>query len=194
VDLVLICGDFQALRTPFDLACMAVPDKYKHMGDFSDYYHGRVKAPYPTIFIGGNHEASNYLWELYHGGWVADNIYYLGNAGVICYNGLRIGGLSGIFNSQHYNQGHYERLPYDRSQQRSIYHVRGYDVDKLMQIQQPMDIFLSHDWPRGIERFGDLGALLRVKKYFYGEVSVAFAFAMMDRVAHPSVFYLFDRL
>jgi hypothetical protein len=70
--------------------------------------------------------------------------------------------------------------------------VRGYDVEKLMQIQQPMDIFLSHDWPRGIERFGDLRALLRVKKYFYGEVSVAFA--MMDRVAHPSVFYLFDRL
>jgi hypothetical protein len=22
-------------------------------------------APYPTIFIGGNHEASNYLWELW---------------------------------------------------------------------------------------------------------------------------------
>lgn len=170
---------------------MAVPDKYKHMGDFSDYYHGRVKAPYPTIFIGGNHEASNYLWELYHGGWVAENIYYLGNAGVICYNGLRIGGLSGIFNSQHYNQGHYEQPPYDRSQLRSIYHVRGYDVDKLMQIQQPMDIFLSHDWPRGIERFGDLGALLRVKKYFYGEVSVALA--VVDKSLLNSAFFLFAR-
>jgi lariat debranching enzyme len=25
-------------------------------------------APYPTLFIGGNHEACNYLWELYYGG------------------------------------------------------------------------------------------------------------------------------
>jgi len=31
-----------------------------------------------TIFIGGNHEASNYLQELPYGGWVAHNIYYLG--------------------------------------------------------------------------------------------------------------------
>ncbi|KAI8331848.1 lariat debranching enzyme, C-terminal domain-containing protein [Chlamydoabsidia padenii] len=170
VDLVLICGDFQALRNRGDLQCMAVPDKYKQMGDFHAYYDGRAKAPYPTIFIGGNHEASNYLWELYHGGWVADNIYYLGNAGVIQYNGVRIGGLSGIYNAQHYHKGHYEKAPYDKSQLRSIYHVREYNVNKLLQIKQPMDIFLSHDWPRGIERFGDLKSLLRFKKYFYNEV------------------------
>ena len=47
--------------------------------------------------VGGNHEASNYLWELYYGGWVAPNIYYLGHAGVVHFGGLRIGGLSGIF-------------------------------------------------------------------------------------------------
>lgn len=33
-----------------------------------------------------------------------------------------------------------------------------------------MDIFLSHDWPRGVERYGDLNSLLLVKKYFYQEV------------------------
>lgn len=31
-----------------------------------------------TVFIGGNHEASNHLQELPYGGWVAPNIYYLG--------------------------------------------------------------------------------------------------------------------
>lgn len=46
-----------------------------------------------TIFIGGNHEASNYLQELPYGGWVAPNIYYLGRAGVVKYGGIRIGGL-----------------------------------------------------------------------------------------------------
>jgi lariat debranching enzyme len=34
VDLLLICGDFQATRDSTDLQTMAVPEKYKHMGDF----------------------------------------------------------------------------------------------------------------------------------------------------------------
>lgn len=42
------------------------------------YYSGEKKAPILTIFIGGNHEASNYLQELPYGGWVAPNIYYMG--------------------------------------------------------------------------------------------------------------------
>ncbi len=43
---------------------MACPVKYRHMGDFNDYYTGASVAPVPTIFIGGNHEASNLLQEL----------------------------------------------------------------------------------------------------------------------------------
>ncbi|KAG1444840.1 hypothetical protein G6F55_012184 [Rhizopus delemar] len=156
VDLVLICGDFQALRNESDLACMAVPDKFKTMGTFWKYYSGQARAPYPTIFIGGNHEASNYLWELYHGGWVCDNIYYLGCAGVINFGGLRIGGLSGIYKQNDYHIGHHETVPYNSSEMRSIYHVREYDVRKLLQVQEPIDIFLSHDWPKGIERYGDV--------------------------------------
>ena len=54
--------------------------------------------------VGGNHEAMNYLWELYYGGWVAPNIYYLGHAGVVKFGGIRIGGVSGIFNGGHYKQ------------------------------------------------------------------------------------------
>jgi hypothetical protein len=42
------------------------------------YYSGEKKAPVLTVFIGGNHEASNYLQELPYGGWVAPDIYYLG--------------------------------------------------------------------------------------------------------------------
>ena len=29
------------------------------------YYTGEKKAPVLTLVIGGNHEASNYMWELY---------------------------------------------------------------------------------------------------------------------------------
>ena len=42
------------------------------------YYSGEKTAPVLTVFIGGNHEASNYLQELPYGGWVAPKIYYLG--------------------------------------------------------------------------------------------------------------------
>ena len=72
------------MRNEDDLACMSVPDKYKSMGTFfkvrsltshvafvaalttalRQYYTGEAVAPYPTIFVGGNHEASNHLWEV----------------------------------------------------------------------------------------------------------------------------------
>lgn len=34
IDLLLCCGDFQAVRNEDDLTCMSVPDKYKVMGTF----------------------------------------------------------------------------------------------------------------------------------------------------------------
>ena len=63
VDLLLCCGDFQATRNLADLKCMAVPDKFKDMCSFYKYYSATPEkvAPVLTIFIGGNHEASNYL-------------------------------------------------------------------------------------------------------------------------------------
>jgi lariat debranching enzyme len=54
-------------------------------------------APVLTLFIGGNHEATNHLHELYYGGWAAPNIYFLGYSGVVTFRGLRIAGVSGIF-------------------------------------------------------------------------------------------------
>ncbi|XP_057459066.1 lariat debranching enzyme [Lotus japonicus] len=170
IDLLLCCGDFQAVRNENDLKSLNVLPKYREMKSFWKYYSGLEVAPYPTIFIGGNHEASNYLWELYYGGWVAPNIYYLGAAGVVRFGNIRIGGLSGIFNGRHYNLGHFERPPYDQSTIRSVYHVREYDVQKLNQVQEPIDIFLSHDWPVRITDYGDWEELVRKKSYFKQEI------------------------
>ncbi|KAJ2957021.1 hypothetical protein NQZ79_g7202 [Umbelopsis isabellina] len=171
IDLVLICGDFQAIRNVADLECMAVPPKYRQLGTFHKYYSGSKVVPYPTVFIGGNHEASNYLWELYYGGWAAQNLYFLGWGGVINFGGVRIAGSSGIFKGNHYRCGHYEKAPYSSSDLRSIYHVRQYDIRKLGLLRQPIDIMLTHDWPRGVEQYGDVQKLLRVKKYFRQEVA-----------------------
>ncbi|GAA6231725.1 lariat debranching enzyme [Lates japonicus] len=170
VDLLLCCGDFQAVRNEGDMKCMAVPAKYRMMQTFYKYYSGEKKAPVLTIFIGGNHEASNHLQELPYGGWVAPNIYYLGYAGVIRYKGIRIGGLSGIFKSRDYRKGHHEFPPYNPDTLRSVYHIRNIEVFKLKQIQMPIDIFMSHDWPRGIYYYGSTGELLRKKKFLRQEV------------------------
>ncbi|KAK7804282.1 hypothetical protein U0070_006673 [Myodes glareolus] len=181
VDVLLCCGDFQAVRNEADLCCMAVPPKYRHMQTFYRYYSGEKKAPVLTIFIGGNHEASNHLQELPYGGWVAPNIYYLGLAGVVKYRGVRIGGISGIFKSHDYRKGHFECPPYNSSTIRSIYHVRNIEVYKLKQVcekifflffklKQPIDIFLSHDWPRSIYHYGNKKQLLKTKSFFRQEV------------------------
>ncbi|TPX75082.1 hypothetical protein CcCBS67573_g03647 [Chytriomyces confervae] len=175
IDLLIICGDFQSLRNYGDLDQMAVPEKHKKLGIFHEYYSGKKTAPILTVFIGGNHEGSNYLWELYHGslslGWVCPNIYFLGFAGVVNFGGLRIAGLTGIFDPKHYNLGYHEVIPLNREQCRSIYHVRRYNEYRVSQLTNPIDIFVSHDWPRGIYHYGDKKRLLSVKSFFEHEVN-----------------------
>jgi len=170
VDLLICCGDFQAVRNLVDLHSMACPIKFLSMNSFYKYYSGEKKAPVLTLFVGGNHEASNHLQEIYHGGWVAPNIYYLGGSGVVNFGGIRIAGISGIYKSGDYRKGIYERIPYDRGSIRSVFHTREVDTFKLAQVSGPIDVFISHDWPRGVTRFGDERSLLRRKPFFREEV------------------------
>lgn len=136
----------------------------------SRYYSGEKEAPILTLFIGGNHEASNYLQELPYGGWVAKNIYYMGYAGVVNVNGLRIGGISGIFKHFDYQKGHHECPPYSEDTKRSVYHVRQFDVWRMKHLSGNLDICISHDWPRGIYHHGDTRELVRSKPFFAGEI------------------------
>ncbi|VUC29196.1 unnamed protein product [Clonostachys rosea] len=172
LDLLIICGDFQAVRNESDLNCMSVPRRYRQLGDFHKYYSQRTRAPVLTIVIGGNHEASNYLFELYHGGWLAPNIYYMGTAGVIRYGPWRIAGLSGIYSRPDYRSPHHERLPYDRDGIKSIYHVREYDVEKLLRVTGHVDIGLTHDWPAWVELCGDYEDLYTSKPHFLASAKI----------------------
>jgi hypothetical protein len=69
----------------------------------------------------GNCESSHALdpfyWYLsslrsYHGGWLAPKIYYLGGAGCVKVNGVRIAGASGIYNRGHDQLGE-SQYPYN---------------------------------------------------------------------------------
>tara|TARA_B110001452_G_C15236869_1_gene428255 strand:+ start:1468 stop:2790 length:1323 start_codon:yes stop_codon:yes gene_type:complete len=170
VDLLLICGDFQAVRNQADLATMACPPKYRAMQTFYKYYSGEAVAPVLTIFIGGNHEANSHNWELYHGGWVAPNIYFLGYAGVVNVGGVRIAGVSGIYNSRHFHMGHFEKPPYDDDSLRSAYHVRELEVLRMLQLRQPIDVFLSHDWPTNVGVHGNMQQLISKKRHLGDEL------------------------
>lgn len=183
-DLLLICGDFQAARSENDLSFMSVPPKYKLMGDFRDYFLGHKKAPILTIFIGGNHEASNYMWELRWGGWVTENIWYMGTEGVIRVKSdndksgvdsfcLRIGGVSGIYSEHDFRRAELDRScsQLDLRDYRTVYHYRQASFERLFQLNtdsntSPIDVFLSHDWPQGIWNYGDLTWLLSKKPFF----------------------------
>lgn len=171
IDLLICCGDFQSLRSTADYHSFAVPPKYHDLGSFHAYYTGEKVAPILTIFVGGNHEASQPLQELYYGGWVAPNMYYLGAAGVVNYRGVRIGGLSGIYKPYDYTQSRFEVPPFDRSTMRSIYHYRNVETYRLKCLSKSrLDIMISHDWPQGIEQHGDTEGLLRRKPFFRQEV------------------------
>ncbi|ETS85341.1 hypothetical protein PFICI_03366 [Pestalotiopsis fici W106-1] len=187
VDLLIIGGDFQAVRNAADLTVMSVPVKYRELGDFPEYYSGHATAPIPTIFIGGNHEASSHLWELYYGGWVAPNIYYLGFANVLRFGPIRIAGMSGIWKGFDYNKPHNERLPFNQDDIKGFYHVREIDVRKLLLLREQVDVGLSHDWPRAVERHGDERALWRMKPDFRQE-------SLDGTLGNPAATYVMDRL
>lgn len=174
VELLLICGDFQAIRNSTDLQTLSVPNKYLQMGDFFKYYLGEKKAPVLTLFVGGNHECSLYLRELQYGGWVAPNIYYLGEFGVVWYRGLRISGISGIWNSRSFSEAISSKpprysLPYLDHTLKSIYHVKPKNHLKLL-LSGPSDIVMGHDWPQWVWQWGDSKQLLRHKPFFQDDM------------------------
>lgn len=45
------------------------------------------------------------------------------------------------------------------------------DIEQLKNRGPPIDIFISHDWPLGIEQYGDTQNLLKAKPFFRDEAS-----------------------
>lgn len=176
IDFIMVCGDCQTIRHPDDLKCLSVPNRYKKLGDFHEYYSGIKKIPKLTIFVGGNHEASNYLMTLPYGGWVCENFYFLGYAGVVRFRNLRIAGVSGIYNFHNCSKGRFEKMPLNDQTIRSVYHTRRLDIFRLQLLSkraehdEPLDVFLSHDWPTRIYEHGNKAQLLRFKPDFRRDI------------------------
>ncbi|EAR87488.3 pyridine nucleotide-disulfide oxidoreductase family protein (macronuclear) [Tetrahymena thermophila SB210] len=179
IDALISCGDFQAIRNKADMYSMKCKEKYLEIGNFHEYYTGAKKAPYLTIFVGGNHEASNHNRELYFGGWAAPNIYFMGASNVIVLKKgnqqIRLGGISGIYKQYDFIKSQLESFPFDSNSIVSCFHQKQIDILKLSQIglcnpTSNMDVFLSHDWPTDVVSHGNVADLLRRKKFFAEDV------------------------
>ena len=170
VDLVLLTGDLQTARTKKDLNSMAVPDKYKKMGDFHEYYNGNLKIPILTIAIGGNHECSDYLMDYPRGGFLMNNFYYMGFSSIVKAKGISIAGWSGIYNVHNFEKPRNESKPLQGNSVRSIYHVRKQDFSKLSQYSGKVDIGMSHDWPGGVAYYGNTSKILKERPWFKSDI------------------------
>ena len=96
----------------------------------------------------------------------------MGAAGCVNVEGITIAAASGIYKQRDYSRGRYEQQPYSPDDLRSVYHTRQFDITKLGLLSRP-DIFMSHDWPNGVEQFGDTESLIRCKPFFREEIQTS---------------------
>lgn len=146
---VLQVGDFEPHRDEVDLLTMAAPQKYKKLGDFPNYFEEKFSFPWPIYFIGGNHEPYGFLDQTPNGIKVTNNCYYLGRVACQLIKGLKVSGLSGIYQENKFKSC---RPPvveiYTRSNKDYIYFTE-FDISQALDCQN-VDILLLHDWPSDI--------------------------------------------
>eukprot|EP00834_Sanchytrium_tribonematis_P000194 NODE_4_length_77007_cov_1.156642.p34 type:complete len:300 gc:universal NODE_4_length_77007_cov_1.156642:45807-44908(-) len=169
IDVVLLTGDLQTARNKNDLSSMAVPEKYKKLGDFHHYYHGDP-IPILTIAIGGNHECSEYLMDFSKGGFLIPNFYYMGYCNIIKAKGVGICGWSGIYKEQDFNLPRNEKAPLNNDTMRKIYHTRKEEYELLNNFSGSFDIGLSHDWPANIAFYGDKNRIVNDRPWFKEDI------------------------
>ena len=83
------------------------------------------------------------LYLRYHGGWVAPNIYFLGHAGCIQVNGIRIAGVSGIFKAGDFAMGMWRQGLVEAMHEANIVQVTRKDCP-IIAVQCEVSIILAN--------------------------------------------------
>lgn len=137
IDAVLLLGDLDSVIGTYD-------SQTEVDSVIADYCYRKRKPPYQIFFIAGNMDEWTILEKFRNGGKLRldasspSNVYFLGRAGVIDFEGIRIGGLSGV-----YKHHEYEKPLTDESNLWWQYYRRN-ELEWLM--KQQMDILLLHTW------------------------------------------------
>jgi lariat debranching enzyme len=149
-DIVLQVGDFEPHRHEDDAATMAAPSRYRRVGCFPDFHQGRARFPWPVVFIGGNHEPHGFLEHHSDGAELFPGCHYLGRAGVLEHQGLRIAGLSGIWREDTWLEGRPSVAVLERTKKKRYVGFTPADIDRLLDScgEEPPHVLLLHEWPR----------------------------------------------
>ena len=143
---VLQVGDFEPHRDEADLATMAAPAKYRDLGDFPIFARGDASFPWPTYFIGGNHEPYGFLETLPDGGQVAPDCHYIGRANSVEIGELKVAGLSGIFQPHLFNETRPDIAQFGSKSNKDWIVWNEGDIEQLLNLGRA-DILLLHEWP-----------------------------------------------
>jgi lariat debranching enzyme len=149
IAFVLQVGDFEPHRDEADLESMAAPAKYRVVGDFPDFYSGECRFPWPVYFIGGNHEPYGFLDTQAPGEPVAHNCVYLGRAGATEILGIKVAGLSGIFNVDKFSDRHPKVSELKTRKKKDYTYFNKDDVDRIVE-KGRADVLMVHEWPTNI--------------------------------------------
>ncbi|OHT02715.1 Lariat debranching enzyme [Tritrichomonas foetus] len=150
IDLILVTGDAQTMRYQEDLNAFAAPPKYRLMGSFYKIYNGEKKIPRPTIVVGGNHESADFLHLLPFGGWLAEDVFYIGRAGSLSIGDITISAISGLYKHEDYYRKVDENFPLrTQADIHTWYHIRAFSDFQLLGLPHTQ-IMLSHEWPAKI--------------------------------------------
>ncbi len=128
---------------------MDAPTKYRKLGDFPDFYEQRAIFPWSIWFIGGNHEPYGFLDQINTGAEVTNNCYYLGRVGSVVLAGLKVVGVSGIYQEEKF---HISRPKVDKINSYSNKEYIAFTEAEIIQAlgYKSTDILLLHDWPANI--------------------------------------------
>lgn len=146
IDLVLQVGDFEAIAEPQDYAFYYAPSRRHTPGNFAHYASGLKVAPKLTIFTGGNHEPWGRLSQHEKGGFLCENIYYLGRSGIFDFRGIQIAGITGLYSSRYFSR------PLSAKPNDNWKYYRATDIRHLKQ-QESIDILLTHEWVRPFSKY-----------------------------------------
>ncbi|KAH0795957.1 Lariat debranching enzyme [Histomonas meleagridis] len=150
IDLIIVTGDAETLRSEEDLKSFAAPPKYQKLGTFYKLYNGEKKLPALTIVVGGNHESSDFLHVLPFGGWLAENVFYTGRANSLRLGDLTITAISGLYKPEQYFRPVDEQYPIRSvSDLHTAYHIRAFSDFQILGLSST-DIMISHEWPSTI--------------------------------------------
>jgi lariat debranching enzyme len=149
ISFVLQVGDFEPHRNEADLESMAAPSKYRVLGDFPDFYSGELSFPWPVYFIGGNHEPYGFLDLTPKGAKISENCFYLGRVGDVEISGLKVVGLSAIFNEDKFSVPRPGVSELGTRKKKDYTYFTDDDLDRALDFGKT-DILLLHEWPARI--------------------------------------------